>query len=277
MNLTTTQEHHELLVNFCKECSTISDNEIKRSLTPDSKVKRIIYKDLQEIEHTIEFKLSDRILEMNSITRLIALQDAIVNAIEIHFGVRSGNLSDALIKSCITEIIDKYGTLTYPDIEFAFDRYIKQKKEDWKNPTKLDVLNPIKMWWNQKESIKYEFQRFQHEQKEKEERKAKGLEFEYNALKLYNESEFEYNGDYFQASAIAKKYFGSQLDQETKDQLWLEAKKQKKQNDDEYDKIDRDVFNLIDPNFGISAERIFCKLVLNKCLELGIEPNIFKD
>lgn len=257
--------------------SSISNKEIQRSLIPNNEFFIIDYKDENDIQRELKIRLSEKFSEMHIVARLISIENAIANAIEIHFGIRIGLISDALLKAVIQEIIEKYGNLCYPDIEFAFDRYVKQKHDDWKNPSKSEIMNPISMWWNQKESIKYEFQKFQKDLRDKEESQAKGIEFEHKSLQLYKESDFEFTGDYFQASAIAKKYFGSQLDQETKDQLWLEAKKQKKQNDEQAENKDRDMFNLIDPNFGISAERIFCKLVLNKCLELGIEPNIFKD
>lgn len=188
--------------------------------------------------------------------------------ITIHFGIRPGLLSDDLIEACIADIIKKFKNLTVRDIQHAYERTIIQK-DDWKNVTKREVLQPIENWWNQKEKIRLEFERFKKEQELKNQIEHEKQLFKEESVQLYQEAivSGEWNGSVFHASIIARQ-IAEHIDQETKDQLWIESKREKKRIEAEAKESDK---KLDFSNLGVTALRIFSGKIVEKGVELKIE------
>lgn len=195
----------------------------------------------------------------NPLSLVKDVKETIENICIIHFGVRSGLLDEVLIESVIQTIISKFKSLTTKDLMSAFER-IEVKSNNWKNITKRDLIEPIQNWWNKKEEIRLEFEKYQKELSEKEEAERKEEEFKNLAIDTYRKSIVcaEWLGDIFQANAIYKIVL-RQIQLHKKNELWQEAQVQKNKQDALHEK-DPSLTDL--SNYGMTAKRIFGELIV---------------
>lgn len=232
------------------KCTTIPTKEIKKALTSSGPLIREI---------------------SNPLDKMVQIQQAIERNVEIHFGIRTGLLSDDLVKAVIEEVAKKFGSLSIKDIDHAFDLYTVTK-DSWKNVTKRDIIQPLSTWWQRKESVKYEFTKAKIEEEEKIKGAEKLREFKNKSIELYNQAlnSGVWEGDLFNASAIAKEYLAEHIDQSVKNELWIQAqrkyKEAKNQTEESKEKID-----LSPEHLGASEIRIFSELIILKALEYKIQ------
>lgn len=190
----------------------------------------------------------------------VSIYEVIINSADVHFGIKATSLSDALIKAVVTEITKNYSKLTLTDVEYAYERFSKQRT-DWRNLTKSDLIEPIKQYSIIKMEITNEQRRIHEDERIAEESRVKQLEFEKNAIKVYKASlELgEWLGDIFQAKAIFNLFRGKISGEKAK-QLQAEAVAKFRGYEDKK-KLEHTLF---------TAERIYAQLIV----EYGIENKI---
>jgi len=245
------------------------ENDLQKNFS--TKFKTIPSK---EIEVALN-RLGDLIREItNPLRKLEVVQNAIEKNVDIHFGIRAGLMSDALIKSVIAEICKKFGSLSSNDIDFAFDNYA-ERKDTWTNVKKKDIIEPISRWWQKKELIRHEYQKFAMSERKKVDDVQKNKDFKLKSIELYREALHSgiWEGDLFNASVIAEKYVAPQIDQQIKNNVWAQAKLDYKEAGaiaEEEAKHKRGI-ELTPAMIGVSAVRIFSELIVKKGIELKIE------
>lgn len=130
------------------------------------------------------------------------------------------------------EIAKRYGQLPANDIDFAFEIYTPDQTDNWKRPTKKQILRPIQLWFNRRIKIQNDVNEFLQGELDRMEREANILQYESEALCIYRESVREHveavkegvNGDglnswkgnIYQAQRIASKFLYWQLDEGTR-------------------------------------------------------------
>lgn len=201
---------------------------------------------------------------------LKAIKRTIEKVITIHLGVRPGLLSDDLIEAVIFDLISKFSDFTTKDIEWSYERFNFKKRDDWRMVTKSEILEPIQSWAYVRVGIMEEFEKFQQQQKEESEAESKILQFKKESRIIYNKcvDELEWTGSIFHASAIAKD-LAVFLDQETKDEFWVEAKKESKQTNEENDKIKRLGGSIDVKRIGRTPERVYSELIVIESIKNG--------
>lgn len=210
----------------------------------------------------------------NPLAIAMDIQEAVEKITIVYFGIRSGLLDEVLIESVIKTIIQRFKNLTPQDLINSFER-IEVKRDGWKNITKSDIIDPIQNWWNKKAEIKYELNKFKYEEKRKEESRKLQEEFVEESLRIYKVSlkVGEWKGDIFNASAIAKDYLKDKISEDLKKNLWIEARRFKKESESIREEATKNgtAIDLTPEMIGASVERIGSELIVKKCIELRIE------
>lgn len=204
-------------------------------------------------------------------TKLREIQFAIEKNCEIYFGIRSGLLTDLIKEAVITDIVKKFDNLSIKDLDFSFEKYAV-KSESWKAITKAEILAPVFTWWNKKESIRLEFEKFENEGLEDARRESDALEFKEKALGVYRESvsSLEWLGSIFEASAIARDV-AEHIEQDVKSNLWKETVKAKEEADEIEKERKKYKQRLIPENFGHSIIRLYSLAIVELGIENGVE------
>ena len=133
-----------------------------------------------------------------------------------------------MVKSVASAIAMQYGSLSLKDIYFAYEIYTPDQTDNWKRPTKNQILRPVQMWFNRRIKIQNEVKQFSQEESDRMEREVNFLQFESEALCIYRESVREHSeavekgvdsngvnswkGNIYQAQRIASKFLYWQLD-----------------------------------------------------------------
>lgn len=128
----------------------------------------------------------------------------IVDSADIYYGIRSGQLSEALTDKVVKTILSDFNELSVSDIEYAYERFRKEKN-DWRNITFDELIQPIKQYHKIKYAVTKERLQMQKEIKEKNERDEKDREFTRISQNLYEESlksSDMFLGDVFHARKI---------------------------------------------------------------------------
>jgi hypothetical protein len=190
----------------------------------------------------------------------VSIYEVIINSADVYFGIKATSLSDALIKAVVQEITKNYSKLTLTDVEYAYERFSKQRT-DWRNLTKSDLIEPIKQYSIIKMEITNEQRRIIEDERIAEESRVKQLEFEKNALNVYKASLSlgEWLGDIFQAKAIFNLFRGKISGEKAK-QLQAEAVAKFRGYEDKK-KLEHTLY---------TPERIYAQLIV----EYGIENKI---
>lgn len=134
----------------------------------------------------------------------------IVDSADIYYGIRAGQLSEALTDKVVKTILRDYSELSIDDIDYAFERYRKEKN-DWRNITFDELIAPLAQYHRVKYAVNKEFLKLQQEIKEKNERDIKDREFTSISQNLYEESlksSDMYLGDVFHARKIYGNFLG---------------------------------------------------------------------
>ncbi len=149
--------------------------------------------------------------------------------------------------------MSEYPELTVEEIEHSFERFV-QPKTDWRNVTKLELMEPIKKYYQVKLKIKLEIEKLEEEDIAKAEGIRKANEFYDLSVATYHESlkAEKWLGDLFMAHTLHRK-FRNRFTDEQVDELKIEANQLfiKFQNDNSF------------LYFAYSKERILAGLVLD--------------
>lgn len=191
----------------------------------------------------------------------------IVDSADIYFGIRAGQLSEALTDKVVKTILAFYSDLSVEDIEYAFERYHKEKT-DWRNVTLDELMNPIKQYHKIKHAVSKEALKLQAEIKEQEERNAKEIEFLNLSIDLYNESLDKgciFLGDIFHA----RKIYGNFISIISEDIL---IDMQKEANRRSIELREQDIYL----HLSHTPERIYAKMVVEHALAKKMQLNQVK-
>ena len=128
----------------------------------------------------------------------------ITDSADIYYGIRAGQLSEALTDKVVKTILSDFNELSVSDIEYAYERFRKEKN-DWRNITFDELIQPIKQYHKIKYAVTKERLQMEKEIKEKNERDEKDREFTRISQNLYEESlksSDMFLGDVFHARKI---------------------------------------------------------------------------
>jgi hypothetical protein len=187
----------------------------------------------------------------------VQIFDKIVDCADIYFGIRANQMSEALTRSVVKQIMVDYPDLTVEEIEHCFERFV-QPKTDWRNITKLELIEPIKKYYLVKMKIKTEISKLELEEIEREEGQKKANDFYDLSISKYEESlkAGKWLGDLFMAHTIHRKFRNKFNDEEVQE-LKLKANRQY----NEYQEKNSFLY------FAYSRERILAQLVIEIAIE----------
>lgn len=187
----------------------------------------------------------------------VKIYDKIVDCADIYFGIRANQMSEALTRSVVKQIMVDYPDLTVEEIEHCFERFV-QPKTDWRNITKLELLEPIKKYYLVKLKIKSEIKKLEVEEIEKEGAQKKANDFYDLSIEKYNESlkAGKWLGDLFMALTIHRKFRNRFTDEQ--------VEKLKQNANVQYNQYQEKNSFLY---FAYSRERILAQLVVEIAIE----------
>lgn len=207
-------------------------------------------KDVKFFGSTSELSISSY---SDQIEVAVQIFDKIIDCADIYFGIRANQMSEALTRSVVKQILNDFPLLTLDEIEHSFERFV-QPKTDWRNITKLELIEPIKKYYQVKQKIKSEIEKINLEDQKKVEEIKRANEFYDLACETYNESlkSGKWSGDLFMAFTLHRK-FRNKFNSEEVDQMKNEALKiyHKYQNENSF------------LYFAYSKERILAGLVID--------------
>lgn len=183
----------------------------------------------------------------------IQIFKAITDSADIYYGIRAGQLSEALTDKVVKTILRDFNQLSVSDIDYAYERFRKEKN-DWRNITFDELMQPIQQYYKIKFSVNKERLIMEKEMQEQREREVKEQEFHQASIELYKES---LNGDYYLGDIFhARKIYGnfiSKIDEATLSDMQMEANRQSVKLSEE------------NPFLGLAntPERLYAKLVVD--------------
>jgi hypothetical protein len=140
----------------------------------------------------------------------------IVDSADIYYGIRAGQLSEALTDKVVKIILRDYSELSVDDIDYAFERYRKEKN-DWRNITFDELIAPLAQYHKVKYAVNKEMAKLQKEIEENEDRIEKDKEFLKISEDLYEES---VSGSMFLGDVFhARKIYGNLIGRINEDTL----------------------------------------------------------
>lgn len=196
----------------------------------------------------------------NKIDIAVKIFKVIVDSADIYYGIRSGQLSEALTDKVVKKILDEYNELSISDIEYAYERFRKEKT-DWRNITFDELMIPIKQYYKIKFAVNRERMLMEKELQEKTEREKKENEFINISFDLYKKSlglDY-YLGDVFHARKIYGKFI-SKISEDILSDLQLEANRQSAKLTEENSY-----------NFLYTPERLYAKMVVDYAVKNKFE------
>lgn len=188
---------------------------------------------------------------------IVEIHSKIIDCIDIYYGIRANQLSEALINNVVKTIFEQFNEISIEEIFYAYDTFTPQKN-DWRNVTKQEILKPIYDYLKSKKKVLLEHEKQQKEIESENKRKKDAEDFYKISCDLYNESLYEnkWKGDCFNASVIFKR-FRDYFTQDEKNDLKKKASelfyKYKSENEIMF--------------YAYSEERILANLVVEKAVE----------
>ena len=148
---------------------------------------------------------------------------------KVLYGVTPENLPVELFQLTLKFIIDNFKGITINDVDLAFQSAEIEKRE-YVSLTRDELLKPIKIYWNQKELVKSEYNKILEVENEKIEVLKKEAEFKKESLKVYIDSleKGEFLMDEFQSNSIYK-HFLKVFSEDEIESFKLEAKREYKE------------------------------------------------
>jgi hypothetical protein len=184
----------------------------------------------------------------------------LVDSIDVYMGIRGDKVSKPLIIKSIKEILSKYDSLSFQDIEYSFERFNYPEKFNQSTLTINEVLEPIKQYFHLKNKIKAEKIKMQAEINERNEQKLKSDIFYQESKKTYLKSleNKKWLGDMFQAKVLLN-HFTKYFSEETRNEYKKKAKIEEVRIL-ESGKLDAYLY---------SFERILANMVIIDCVKNG--------
>ena len=199
----------------------------------------------------------------NKIDCAVRIFKVIVDSADIYYGIRSGQLSEALTDKIVKKILTDYSELSISDIEYAYERFRKEKN-DWRNITFDELIIPIQQYHKIKYAVSRERKIMQKELEEKKERDQKEMEFINTSIELYKNSlglDY-YLGDVFHARKIYGKFL-SMIDEGILSDLQMESNRQS-------NKLNQDnVFAIL----SYTPERLYAKMIVDYAVKNKFKIN----
>jgi hypothetical protein len=193
----------------------------------------------------------------NKIDCAVRIFKVIVESADIYYGIRSGQLSEALTDKIVKKILTDYSKLSISDIEYAYERFRKEKN-DWRNITFDELMIPIQQYHKIKFAVSREKKLMEKELQEKKERDQKEIEFIKTSIELYKNSldHDYYLGDVFHSRKIYGRFL-SMINEDTLSDFQMDANRQSaKLNDD-------NAFSVL----SYTPERIYAKMVVDHAVK----------
>jgi len=186
----------------------------------------------------------------------VKIYEKIVDCADIYFGIRQNQMSDALTGSVVKQIMLDFPEITLDDIEYSFERS-NPVKTDWRNITKIELLEPIRKFYLVKIKMLCEIKEIENEEIEKNEGEKSLIDFYESSIKTYKESLEcgEWTGTIFQANIIHRK-FRKYFNPEEVEEL----KKESKRMYNHYQNLNTFLY------FAYSEERILANLVVERAI-----------
>ena len=199
----------------------------------------------------------------NKIDCAVRIFKVIVDSADIYYGIRSGQLSEALTDKIVKKILTDYSELSISDIEYAYERFRKEKN-DWRNITFDELIIPIQQYHKIKFAVSREKKLMEKELQEKKERDQKENEFINNSIELYKKSlEFDYYlGDVFHARKIYGKFL-SMISEDILSDFQMESNRQSNKLNE-------------DSPFGMlsyTPERLYAKMIVDYAVKNKFKIN----
>lgn len=189
----------------------------------------------------------------NKIDCAVRIFKVIVDSADIYYGIRSGQLSEALTDKIVKKILTDYSELSISDIEYSFERFRKEKN-DWRNITFDELMTPIQQYHRIKFAVSRERKLMEKELQEKKERDQKEIEFINTSIELYKKSMDHdyYLGDVFHSRKIYGNFI-SKISEDILSDFQMDANRQSnKLNED-------NAFGML----SYTPERIYAKMVVD--------------
>lgn len=203
---------------------------------------------------------------------IIDIDNLISRTCKVYYGIPEQFISDELVEEVAKEIVKKYKTLTFDDLTHAYERWNMERKDNWKNVTKQELIAPIQAWSNYQQKIKEDFNCYKRQIQEEDERQAAAEAFRKESIEFYNEcvDNLEWTGTIFQASAIRmdlNKHFSAEIKKELRDQ----AMETYQRTQEAYNDATRRGIRLGMDNIGYSAKRIYSELLVKEGIKNGVK------
>lgn len=184
---------------------------------------------------------------------------------QVLYGLNVEKLPAILWEASFQAICERFSGIMIHDIQNAF-RYAQIEKKQYTTLTRDELIEPIQQYWFGRILLLQELERFQNLSKAEEEVVNKDIQAREKARSLYLQGleTGKWDGDEFDANLIARN-FKDAVSQEIKNELWKSAQKEFYQRQSAAEKIS-DFFVSVP-----SAQRIFSRLVIEKCIEKKIK------
>jgi hypothetical protein len=201
---------------------------------------------------------SKTLIECDPKTILTTIQNCLV----IYYGMHIANIPDVLLTEACKQVLKQFPTLTIEEVKHSYERLPLERKVTVMID---DVLKPISRYHNTKISIYTTLRKIQSEITYKNQQDREFKEFQQESLRIYRVSLplGEFQGDYFNAHAIAKDFLSDRFEKSFRDSLWEQAKARHyeiTQNEDDLYK-----------NLGMTPERLYSLLIVKEAIKRTIK------
>ena len=217
-------------------------------------------------------KKSPTFKEFPTVKDLVSfLNKELSDVLSIYYGIGAGSVTDALLESCIKEIVEKLPDLKAGDIRHAYDRW-NYDRDNWKTPTKRELLEPLYGWRNQVVIIENKYKDHVRKIELEQESQQKAEEFKAHSITVYNDclESLEWTGTLFEAAVIAPE-IAKHIDPEIKAELWEQAGAEMYEREEarelEFKKGIKNPFEYFD---GVTRKRIYSRLIVIEGIKNGL-------
>jgi hypothetical protein len=180
-----------------------------------------------------------------------------------YYGIYPSNIPTILIKEGCKQLLLKYGHLSLEEIKYSYERLKIEKKEITLNLA--NIIDPVQKYHSIKFQVSGCLKKLRIEAEKEQVRDQQKEEFEKKALEVYRISikSGSWQGDIFQATAIAPKHLAPRFEQDVKNEIWRNTQI-------EYNEIMKDLDQFY-KNTGITPERLYSQNLVKHALSKNIK------
>jgi len=195
------------------------------------------------------------------------LSKALVYITRVYYGLNPENVADDVYRVVIAEVITKYKTLTFLQLNLAYSECTIEKRQGV-SLTKGELMQPIEDMWHKKGVIESIAKQNLSEYEEKQNAFQIAQQFKEDAMSIYLQDLADknkvYSGSDFQASSFAKN-FEELFTSDELEAFKLDAKRLHRELSFQFENS-KEIINL--PPAG--EDKIYCKVLLNNALNRGM-------